>query len=82
MDKLLVKRSKIDEIDNMIMQLLDDRFQLSTEIGDIKRQQSTPVLDSNREQVVLNKTSKYSHSPQIGSVYMCIMEQSKLLQRK
>lgn len=82
MDKINQKRLEIDELDNKIMSLLDKRFELTTEIGSIKKVEKKVVLDINREENILNKTSKYSHSPQIRSIYNTIMDESKSLQRK
>lgn len=82
MDKLLKSRNRIDEIDNQIMALLDERYDLSIKIGDIKKLQKTSVLDTNREDTILDKTSKLRHSLAIKNVYISIMSESKKLQRK
>lgn len=82
MDELNNKRTEIDSIDQEVMGLLSRRFDLSIEIGNIKKQNNIQVLDGNREQVILEKISNYSHSPQIKEIYKTIMEQSKSLQRK
>ena len=82
MDKLLEQRKRIDEIDNQIMDLLDERYDISIEIGNIKEESKTPVLDSGRELEVLKKTAKLRHSLAIKNVYTSIMEESKKLQRK
>lgn len=82
MDKLITARNKIDAIDDQIMELLDVRYDLSLEIGTIKKEIKSLVLDTNREKVVLDKTSKLRHSLAIKNVYLSIMEESKKLQRK
>ena len=82
MDKLLKSRNRIDQIDTQIMELLDERYSLSIEIGNIKKESNAPVLDSNREQIILDKTSQLSHSLAIKNVYKSIMKESKNLQRK
>ena len=82
MDKLINQRKRIDEIDDQIMELLDERYDISIEIGNIKRDAKSPVLDSNRELEVLKKTANLSHSLAIKNVYVSIMEESKKLQRK
>ena len=82
MDKLLNARSQIDKIDDQIMELLDERYSLSIQIGKIKQETKSPVLDSNREQIVLDKTSKLKHSHTIRNVYKSIMDESKKLQGK
>ena len=82
MDKLEKLRVKINEIDDEIMSLLDKRFNLSIEVGKVKSISNTSVLDTKREDYILDKTSKYSHSPEIDIVYKKIMEKSKSLQRE
>lgn len=82
MDKIISLRDQIDEIDDQIMTLLDKRFQLSKEIGNRKQLINVTVLDSNREQDILIKTTKYNHFPQIESIYHTILEESKNVQRK
>lgn len=82
MDTLTSLRKEINEIDEQIMDLLDKRMTVSTKIGILKQDQNHPVLDTNRELLIYNKTSKYSHSPQIRSIYNTIMSESKSLQRK
>jgi len=82
MDGIEKLRLIINDIDKELMRLLDQRFELTTEIGHLKAQQKKAVLDQNREQVILDKASTYNHSPQLQAIYKTIMEQSKQLQRK
>lgn len=82
MDQIAKYRTEIDEIDDQIMELLNKRYDLSIKIGIEKKQVKTHVFDQNREQYIINKASKYSHSPQIEEVYKTIMNESKTLQRK
>ncbi len=82
MDKIIAFRSKIDEIDKEIMYLLNERYKISEQIGDIKSNSKVQVLDQKREDYVLNKTKEYSHSPQLELVYRTIMSESKNIQRR
>jgi chorismate mutase len=82
MDKINELRHKIDQIDQEIMSLLDQRFTIAKEIGRVKRQENKVVLDQNRENIILELTSNFSHSPQIKEIYITIMNESKALQRK
>lgn len=82
MDQIKNLRAEIDEIDNTIMNLLEKRYSLSLKIGDLKELFKIDVLDYNREKIILDKASKYSHSPQIENVYKTIMKESRSLQRK
>ena len=82
MDKINELRDKIDLLDDEIMSLLDKRLSLGIKIGNQKSISKTSILDTKREQFILNKTSKCSHSPEIDDIYKLIMNKSKLLQRK
>ena len=48
-------RDKIDIIDNQIFDLLIDRLDAVTTIGYIKKEESFPVLDQNRENAIYAK---------------------------
>jgi chorismate mutase len=82
MDKIIELRGRIDEIDNEIMKLLSERYEISDHIGDIKSTSKVQILDQKREEYVLNKTKKHSHSPQLELVYRTIMGESKNIQRR
>lgn len=82
MDQIDKIRKEIDVLDTEIMELLNKRYRLTTEIGRLKKETNTNVLDSNREDIIYDKTSKYSHYPQLRAIYKTIMEESKKLQRK
>ncbi len=82
MDKIAQLRKEIDEIDKKIMTLLDDRFTKTNQIGQIKHDTKSNILDKNREDNILNKTSIYSHYPEIKVIYKTIMSESKKSQRK
>lgn len=82
MDQIKKLRNEIDILDNKIMELLDTRYKISKQIGEVKATQNIQVLDSNREDLILSKTTKFSHSPQIYNIYKTIMKESKSLQRK
>jgi chorismate mutase len=82
MNQINKLREEIDKIDDQIMSLLEERYNKTLEIGNLKQLHKTPVLDTNREKTILNKISKYSHFPQIESVYITIMEESRKAQKK
>ena len=82
MDKIIELRRRIDEIDNEIMKLLSERYEISDQIGNIKSTSKVQILDQKREEYVLNKTKKHSHSPQLELVYKTIMHESKNIQRR
>ena len=82
MDNIKKLRNEIDVLDNKIMELLETRFLIAKQIGVVKTQEKIDILDTNREETILLKTTKYSHSPQIKNIYKTIMTESKNIQRK
>jgi len=82
MDVMTNLRNQIDTIDDQIMELLNKRYDIALEIGIQKALTNNSILDQNRETIILEKASKYSHSPQIKVVYETIMSESRSLQRK
>ena len=54
MDSLKEKRILIDTIDTNIIDLLKRRFQVVSEIKTIKEKNNIPVLDSSRENKILD----------------------------
>ena len=75
-------RKEIDILDDQIMSLLEERYNKTNEIGRLKQQENIVILDVNRENYIINKISKYSHSPQIESIYRAIMKESRKAQKK
>ncbi|PAT02654.1 hypothetical protein CI105_01465 [Candidatus Izimaplasma bacterium ZiA1] len=82
MDKIDNLRQQIDILDDSIMKLLNTRFDVTTEIGKIKSINNINIINQNREDFILNKSSKYSHFPSIIKVYNTIFIESKKLQKK
>ena len=82
MEKITLIRTSIDVMDEQIMALLEERFNASLKIGALKKASNQPVLDSTREQFILNKIAGYSNKEAIHQVYLTILEASKLLQKK
>lgn len=82
MDKINTLRKEIDTIDNQLMNLLDKRYHLTNQIGIEKTKTEKVIKDVERESIILNKISKYSHSPSIELIYKAIFAESKNKQRK
>ena len=57
MDELAKRRAKIDEIDQKIMDLINERSATAKKIGDFKKKNKIGVLQENREREVLNHVS-------------------------
>lgn len=82
MDKINVLRTKIDHIDQQLMDLLEERYTLTNAIGLVKENIQKNVKDNDRELYIFNKITKYSHSPSIELVYKAIINESKNQQGK
>jgi len=82
MGKIEDLREEVNILDERIMVLLEKRFQLTDEIGEVKKQSNIKILDSKREEVILAKLSNFSHFPELKAIYMEIMSESKKSQNK
>ncbi|MHA1379933.1 MAG: prephenate dehydratase [Candidatus Helarchaeota archaeon] len=61
MDEINEKRRKIDEINEKIAKLLDERFALVKKIGEIKNKNKIPIIDRSRERNIYEKLSKLDY---------------------
>lgn len=58
-------RKKIDSIDDKLLELFRERMTLSREIGRLKQQEHTPVLNPEREREILLRVSREA-GPELG----------------
>ncbi len=73
-------REKIDMIDREVFQLLINRLNAVTDIGEIKKQEGLPILDENREQAIYDKIdSSFSEKEAtfLKNIYQSIITESK-----
>ncbi len=72
-------RNQIDQIDQQLIELLEARFAVTKQVGDYKREHQVPVLNSDREQQIIDKISALDlqHSNQVTQVYLAMMDISK-----
>lgn len=73
-------REKIDNIDQELMELLNERFKITKQIGLYKQINNLNVFDKTREEEILNKTSKYLYDEDIKQIYKTIFNQNKKYQ--
>lgn len=77
-------RKEIDILDEQIMNLLLKRVEIVQQVGKLKHEQTIPVLDQNREQIIFKKIRDINASQQdkeiINKVYQTILMTSKELQ--
>lgn len=78
-------RTKIDEIDRQLLGLLNQRAELSLEIGRVKRQSGEPIHVPEREQGILDELVRLNPGPlppaAIRSVWSEVLSASRSLQR-
>ncbi|MBC7796953.1 MAG: chorismate mutase [Pyrinomonadaceae bacterium] len=77
-------RNEIDEIDNEILRLLENRARIVTEIGRAKAAIGLPIVDEQREQAILqrvaNATNKTLTAESANCVFQCIITESRRIQ--
>ncbi|MBI5417527.1 prephenate dehydratase [Candidatus Poribacteria bacterium] len=79
-----VLRKKVDEIDNKIIDLLNDRSNLAIDIGKIKREKSMEYYVPAREQAIFEKIQKLNKGnfpeASLKSIYREIMSATRAIQ--
>jgi len=56
-------RQAIDEIDETILDLINQRLSLAKQIGDFKKQGGIQIADSGREKEILNRLLENNNGP-------------------
>lgn len=83
---LTIQRAKIDALDKKIVALLEERIDVVEAIVAIKKTSDKQILDTSREQEVLEKIDKYIQNDEykevIKETYQGIMDASKQFQQK
>ncbi|MBI4639388.1 MAG: chorismate mutase [Candidatus Tectomicrobia bacterium] len=79
-------RKKIDQIDNQILQLLNERAKLAVQIGEVKKARNLEITDQTREQQILERIRQENPGPlsaeAITRLYEKVIEESKRLERE
>ena len=52
-------RKKINEIDEQMAKLFEERMKASSEVANYKKEHALPIFDSSREQELINKNLEY-----------------------
>jgi len=60
MDEIEELRKKIDDIDENLIDLLNERVKISKLIGDLKTKRKIPVIQTEREKYIYEKIEKRS----------------------
>jgi len=79
-------RTKIDEMDEQIVELIGKRAEAAKAIGDLKRQAGLPVYEPQRERDVFAHVKKINRGPlgdaELIHVYERIIDVMRTLQRR
>ena len=79
-------RKKIDELDEQIVQLINQRAEAAEAIGELKRAVELPVYEPQREQAVLEHVRAVNPGPlddaELLHVYERIIDVMRTLQRR
>lgn len=69
MEDLTQLREKLDIIDEAMANLFEQRMEVIENVRIYKKQNNLPILDSNRENNMLEKNSKYIRDPELIPYY-------------
>lgn len=82
MTKLDDSRIKINEIDEQMAKLFEERMKISKDIAEYKIANALPILDKNREQQVIEKNSNYISDNVIKEYYINFLKNTMDLSKK
>lgn len=83
MNNLETLRNEINDIDSQIFQLLNLRHSVVKKVGQYKKENNLPVLDSSREKIIETKIKTQFQGPEgeyINQIYKSVMNVSKNIQ--
>jgi len=86
MDKRLKNlRQNIDDIDEKILNLLENRMRIVREVGELKQELDISVEDLNRETEIIQRLTQYSSGKlsenQLIRIFTAVFKSSKQIQR-
>ena len=74
MEKLEICRYLIDSIDNQIIELYVKRMEIVKEITKLKIDNNLPILDQNREKIMLEKNLEKIKDDEFKKYYKSVLE--------
>ena len=75
-------RKKIDALDRQLVELLSQRAQVAHEIGRVKRAQSLPIYEPERERAVFDNVRQVNKGPLPDRDLVAIFERIMDMMRK
>ena len=77
-------RQAIDEIDEKILDLVNQRLSLANQIGEFKKQGGIQITDSGREKEILNRLLEKNNGPigadGLGNIFKAIIAEGRNVQ--
>jgi chorismate mutase len=78
-------RQAIDEIDEKIMELINQRLSLAKQVGDFKKQGDIQITDSDREKEIMNRLLEKNNGPMsdngLRNIFGAIIAEGRNVQR-
>ena len=79
-------RKRIDELDQQLVKLLNERAQCAHAIGRLKRGQQMPIYEPKREQVIFENVRQHNDGPlddrHLVQIYERIIDIMRTIQRE
>jgi chorismate mutase len=79
-------RTKIDEIDLRLVEILSERARAVVEIGRLKRETALPIYEPDRERIVLENAQRANRGPlpekDLARIYERIMDVMRNIQKE
>lgn len=79
-------RNQINQVDERLVALLKQRFEIVEAVARTKQVSGAPVFDPTRERAVLKRVvdlvANEDYQPAVAQVFTTIMDQAKQLERK
>ncbi|WP_457561183.1 prephenate dehydratase [Caminibacter sp.] len=89
MEKLKELRNKIDDIDNKILELLNERMNIVKKVGELKNITNAPIYRPEREKEIIDRLTKLSQKQngilgreEIEAIFLEIFAISRTLERR
>lgn len=72
-------REQIDKIDNDLIDLLEQRFEVTRQVGEYKKENNIEVLNNDRERAIVSKIEALNLEceSQVKEIYFAILKTSK-----
>ena len=78
-------RQTIDEIDEKILELINQRLSLAKQVGNFKKQDGIQITDSDREKEIMNRLLEKNYGPLsdngLRNIYGAIIAEGRNVQR-